>query len=130
MLPGWAAIGWPITGSAARPNTGDATAPGDPPNPLANPDWKLCVAFTNGDPPPSPCGLVTADGADGAPATGLPDTAPPPKELPDNGFATLPSPAALPNDDEDGIDGIDGADGEDGIDGIDGDAPPPGVTGT
>ena len=114
---GCAATGCPITGSTALPDPGGGTAPGDP-KPLANPDWKLCAAFTNGDPPPSPCGLVDADGADGTDGTdgvaGLPDTEPPDTALPDDtGLAAFARPLALPNDDDD-IDGDD-ADGADGI---------------
>ena len=116
--PGCATTGCPITESPALPNVGGGTAPDDAPNPLANPDWKLCVAFTNGDPPPSPCGLVDADGADGTDGTdgvaGLPDTEPPDTALPDDtGLAAFARPLALPNDDDD-IDGDD-ADGADGI---------------
>lgn len=100
----------------ALPNVGGGTAPDEAPSPLTNPDWKLCVAFANGDPPPPrPCGEVDADGADGTdgpPDTALPDTAPLDKGLP-----AFVSPVALPNDDDndDDDDGIDAAD-DDGID--------------
>jgi hypothetical protein len=100
----------------ALPNVGGGTAPDEAPSPLASPDWKLCVAFANGDPPPPrPCGEVDADGADGTdgtdgpPDTALPDTAPLDKGLP--AF----SPVALLNDDDNDDDGIDAAD-DDGID--------------
>lgn len=106
-------MGCPITGSTALPNAGGGTAPGDP-KPLANPDWKLCVAFTNGDPPPIPCALVVADGADGI--DGPPDTGLPATDPPDKGLPAFASPPALLN----GDDGIDGTDDEDGIEGEDG----------